>query len=83
MLMWQETKDGLYQHFTFADFAQAFEFMGRVAEMAEELQHHPRWTNDYNNVEIWLSTHSAGGKITDKDRQLAEAIEGIYTELVV
>ena len=80
--MWQETKDGLYQHFTFADFAQAFDFMGRVADIAEELQHHPRWTNEYDNVEIWLMTHSAG-KVTDKDHELAAAIDRVYQEYIV
>ncbi len=61
--MWQETKDGLYKHFTFADFKQAFEFMTRVADIAEGVGHHPRWTNQYDVVEIWLSTHSAGPRI--------------------
>jgi 4a-hydroxytetrahydrobiopterin dehydratase len=80
---WQSTKDGLYQHFTFADFKQAFEFMTRVADIAEGLQHHPRWTNNYNNVEIWLATHSAGGEITGKDHELAAAIDAVYQEFIV
>ncbi len=80
--MWQETKDGLYQHFSFADFKQAFEFMTRVAEIAEGLQHHPRWTNEYNRVEIWLSTHSANDSITDKDRDLAQAIDAVASEFI-
>lgn len=81
--MWQETKDGLYQHFTFADFKQAFEFMTRVAEVAEGVQHHPRWTNEYNTVEIWLSTHEKADKITKKDRDLAKAIDGLASEFIV
>jgi 4a-hydroxytetrahydrobiopterin dehydratase len=80
---WQQTKDGLYQHFTFADFAQAFAFMKRVADIAEGLQHHPRWTNQYNNVEIWLSTHEAKDKVTDEDHQLAQAIDDVYQEFIV
>lgn len=78
--MWQETKVGLYQHFTFADFNQAFEFMTRVAQIAEGSQHHPRWTNEYNNVEIWLITHDDDNAITDKDHQLARAIDEIAQE---
>ena len=81
--MWQETKDGLYQHFTFADFKQAFDFMTRVAEIAEGVQHHPRWTNDYDTVEVWLSTHSAKDKVTKKDHDLAKAIDAIYQEFIV
>lgn len=85
--MWQETKldnqqAALYRCFEFADFTQAFAFMARVAGVVEGVQHHPRWTNDYNKVDIWLTTHSAGGKVTDKDRQLAEAIDAIATEFI-
>jgi len=51
--------------------------MTRVALLAEQHNHHPRWTNTWNQVEIWLSTHDAGNKVTDKDRKLAQAIDGI------
>ena len=81
--MWQETKDGLYKGFEFSDFAQAFAFMTRVAAVAEGVQHHPRWTNEYNDVQIWLSTQDAKGKITDKDRDLAKAIDDIAAEFTV
>jgi ribonuclease HI len=49
-----------------------------VAAAAESQNHHPKWTNEWNKVEIWLSTHSAGDTVTDKDRELAETISGIY-----
>lgn len=76
--MWQ-TKDGqLYREFKFKDFEEAFDFMTKVADVAEQMDHHPTWTNTYNKVEIWLSTHSAGDKITDKDRQLAKEIDRVY-----
>jgi 4a-hydroxytetrahydrobiopterin dehydratase len=75
--MWQETKEELYQKFVFDDFKQAFDFMTKVAAIAEKQQHHPRWSNEWNTVEIWLSTHDAGGKITDKDRELAKAIDEV------
>jgi 4a-hydroxytetrahydrobiopterin dehydratase len=42
---WQQTDKGLYKKFTFADFTEAFAFMVRVAELAEEANHHPTWTN--------------------------------------
>jgi 4a-hydroxytetrahydrobiopterin dehydratase len=80
--MWKETKQGLHRQFEFIDFAQAFEFMTRVAGIADGVQHHPRWTNEYNKVEIWLNTHSAGGKITAKDRNLAAAIDQVYSEFI-
>ena len=73
--MWQDTEQGLYKRFSFADFSQAFAFMEQVAKLAERQQHHPRWTNEWNTVEIWLLSHEAGNGITDKDRTLAAAID--------
>lgn len=78
--MWQETKHGLYRQFNFDNFKQAWAFMTRVAELAEEFQHHPRWENEWSVVQIWLITHEGGRKITEKDRQLAEAIDTVYDE---
>ena len=77
--MWQEQNNSLYEKFEFKDFSEAFAFMTRVALAAEKMDHHPTWTNVYNKVEIWLSTHSEG-KITDKDHQLAKEIDRIYDE---
>jgi len=76
--MWQETKHGLYKQFNFENFREAFAFMAKVAELAEEYQHHPRWENEWSVVQIWLITHEGGKNITDKDRQLAAAIDEIY-----
>ena len=74
-MMWKESEGALYRHFEFSDFSQAFAFMARVALLAESHNHHPRWTNVYNRVEIWLSTHDAGNQVTEKDRKLAKAID--------
>lgn len=78
--MWQETKHGLYKQFNFADFKSAFAFMTAVAGEAERLGHHPRWENEWSVVQIWLITHDADSKITDKDRQLAEAIDALVKD---
>jgi len=76
--MWQETNNKLYRSFEFKDFAQAFSFMTQVALLAEKANHHPTWTNTYNKVEIWLSTHDAGDVVTDKDRLLADEIDSVW-----
>ena len=78
--MWEEKNGELYRQFQFKDFKEAFDFMQKVADAAEEQNHHPRWQNKYNKVGIWLSTHSAGNTVTDKDHKLAEAIDKIYAE---
>jgi 4a-hydroxytetrahydrobiopterin dehydratase len=73
--MWKEENNKLYKKFEFADFSEAFAFITRVAMLAEKADHHPTWENTYNKVEIWLSTHDAGNKITEKDRSLSVAID--------
>ena len=73
--MWQESNNKLYRKFEFKDFSEAFAFMTRVALAAEKMNHHPLWTNVWNTVEVWLSTHDAGDIVTDKDRKLAAAID--------
>ena len=72
--MWEEVNNKLYRKFEFKNFSEAFAFMTRVAIEAEKMNHHPLWTNVWNTVEIWLSTHDAGDVITDKDKKLAEQI---------
>ena len=73
--MWTETDNKLYRKFEFANFSEAFAFMTRVAIEAEKMDHHPLWTNVWNKVEIWLSTHDAGDIVTEKDKKLAERID--------
>lgn len=75
--MWQEENNALTKSFQFKDFSEAFSFMTRVAFLAEKMNHHPNWSNVYNQVTIRLSTHDAGNIITDKDRKLAAAIDKI------
>ncbi len=71
---WQEKNNGLERSFEFQDFLQAFAFLKEVAELAENHQHHPEIWNVYNQVKLRLCTHDAGHKITEKDYDLAEAI---------
>ena len=75
---WAEVdgRDAIRRELRFRDFREAFEFMGRVAEVAEELDHHPEWCNVYNRVTITLTTHDAGG-LSLLDVGLAVRIDGI------
>ncbi len=76
--MWKEEDNKLKASFQFSNFTQAFAFMTEVAFHAEKMNHHPDWHNVYNTVDFALSTHDAGDVVTDKDRKLAEAIDGVY-----
>ena len=72
--MWEEKNNKLYKKFEFKNFSEAFAFMTRVALAAEKMDHHPKWTNEYSKVEIWLSTHDAGDIITEKDGNLQKLL---------
>ncbi len=76
--MWEEKNNRLTKSFQFKDFVEAFGFMTRVALLAEKFNHHPLWTNVYNQVRIELSTHDAGDVVTEKDRELAREIDKLF-----
>ena len=67
-------RDAIGRSFKFADFAEAFAFMTRVALAAEKADHHPDWSNSWNRVDVSLTTHSAGG-LTRRDIALARQID--------
>ena len=56
---WSFDRDALVKAYTFGSFREAFSFMTRVAFEAEELNHHPEWTNVYNRLVVRLNTHDA------------------------
>ena len=72
---WDEARGGIARSFKFSDFNEAFAFMTRVALAAEQVDHHPDWSNAWNRVDILLTTHSAGG-LTERDIALAKRIDG-------
>jgi 4a-hydroxytetrahydrobiopterin dehydratase len=73
---WQRDGGAIRRRFQFADFRAAFAFMTTVAAIAEELDHHPDWSNSYREVVIALTTHDAGG-LTVLDFDLARRIDAV------
>ncbi|HWV85314.1 MAG TPA: 4a-hydroxytetrahydrobiopterin dehydratase [Capillimicrobium sp.] len=74
-MAWREDGDALVQDYEFADFAAAMLFVNKVAKVAEAMGHHPDiLIHGWNKVRLTLSTHDQG-RVTDVDRQLAEAID--------
>ena len=67
----------LVKTFKFSSFKEALSFMVRVSYEAEAMNHHPEWTNVYNRVDVRLTTHDAGGKVTAKDVELARRVQKI------
>ncbi len=72
-------RDALARSFRFADFAQAFAFMTRMALVSERMNHHPEWFNVYNRVDVVLTTHEAGG-LTERDIAWARAADSAHAD---
>jgi 4a-hydroxytetrahydrobiopterin dehydratase len=73
---WQVNLDTqeLERVFIFKDFKSAFKFMALCADFAEELDHHPDWSNAWNKVSVRLSTHSLKA-LTELDITMASAMD--------
>ena len=71
---WACEDGAVVRTFRFHDFVHAVDFVNRLAEVAEQRQHHPDIDIRYNKVTLRLSTHSAGG-VTQQDLDLAGALE--------
>jgi 4a-hydroxytetrahydrobiopterin dehydratase len=76
-LKWVEKNDKLKRKFEFKDFNEALTFINKLAPICESMNHHPEINWVYNKIEITLSTHDAGDKITELDYQLAKKIDKI------
>jgi 4a-hydroxytetrahydrobiopterin dehydratase len=72
---WRRDGDALTRTFRFPSFAAAVAFMARCVPDIDRLGHHPEWRNVYDQVEVRLTTHDAGGRITALDGQLAELLD--------
>lgn len=77
---WRHDADrrALYRRIELQDFASTFGLMTRIAIIAEKADHHPEWSNVYNRLDIWLTTHDVGG-ISGRDIELADAIDACLT----
>ena len=73
---WSIQNGKLYKEFVFTDFTEAFGFMTKAALHAEKMNHHPEWSNVYNRLSVYLTTHDAGG-ITANDIKLARTLNSI------
>jgi 4a-hydroxytetrahydrobiopterin dehydratase len=74
---WRREGDEIVRDWKFGDFSEAMGFVNRVAEAAEEANHHPDiLLHGWNRVRLSLTNHSAGG-LTDTDFQMARKFDGL------
>ncbi len=74
---WRREQDTIVRDWRLADFAAAIAFVERVAQLAEDADHHPDiLVHGWNKVRLTLSTHSEGG-VTEADLALAARIDAL------
>jgi 4a-hydroxytetrahydrobiopterin dehydratase len=73
--LWTQTESSLHQQLEFKDFAEAWAYMNAVAVEADKQDHHPNWSNVWNQVTIDLTSHDKGNTVTLRDRKLAAAAD--------
>lgn len=72
----------LHRIYEFKTFEGAFEFMQTSVERGiAQLDHHPRWQNTYNQIEMWLTTYNLGQQLSNRDSRLARILEQVWIEL--
>jgi 4a-hydroxytetrahydrobiopterin dehydratase len=75
--LWEREGEAIVRDWTFADFKEAMAWVNRVADAAEEANHHPDISvHDWNKVRLTLSTHSVGG-LTQGDLDMARRIDSL------
>ena len=77
---WDGDEREISRTLTFRDFVAAMSFVNKVAEVAEREQHHPDIDIRYNRVKLALTTHDAGGRVTEKDARMAQRISELYRQ---
>ncbi len=79
-LHWQDIDNTLVRVFIFSNFVQCVDFITKITVVAEQMHHHPDIEIfQYKHVRISLSTKDAGNTITEKDIQLAMAIDNLFS----
>ena len=75
--VWRQEGESLVRDYEFTDFVGAMAFVNRVADVAEQHNHHPDiLVHGWNNVRLTLTTHSAGG-LTENDHEMARRIDAL------
>ena len=74
---WTENNNELSKTFEFNSLLEAIAWIVKASAEIEKLNHHPKWTNVYNKVHVSLTTHDQGNTITQKDRELAVALDNL------
>jgi 4a-hydroxytetrahydrobiopterin dehydratase len=79
MTTWKTTPQSLEKTFEFNSFEEAMQFMQDATPFISKTDHHPTWSNTYNRVNVFITTHDAGNQVTEKDYTLAKYLDELYS----
>jgi 4a-hydroxytetrahydrobiopterin dehydratase len=82
MIKWKESNQALDKTYIFNNFEDVIRFMVLATPHISEQNHHPTWTNTYNQLHVRLTTHDAGNQVTEKDKELASLLDSLYHRFV-
>ena len=74
---WKQVSGKLEKTFKFKDFKEALDFINKVGQISENMEHHPEIINVYDKVTLKLQTHDKGS-ITELDHKLAKKVDDIF-----
>lgn len=77
---WKLKNSKIEKHFTFNDFNECMLYINKIADIANELNHHPEWFNVYNKLHITLTSHDVDG-LSDLDFIFAHKINLLMSTL--
>jgi 4a-hydroxytetrahydrobiopterin dehydratase len=78
MKNWNREAHKIERTYTFNTFNDAISFMVESSLFIHEKNHHPVWTNSYNQLNVCLTTHDAGNLVTEKDWEIATYMESLF-----
>ena len=82
MINWKESNQALEKTYIFHNFEDVMRFMVLSTPYISEQNHHPTWTNTYNQLHVKLTTHDAENQVTEKDKELANFFDSLYLRFV-
>ena len=74
---WEQVDQNLVGNWKLSNFAELKKVVGKLCDLADELNHHPTVTYGYNTLHVETTTHDAGNSITEKDIELATRVSEI------